>query len=228
MQHKILVVDDDSSIRKLISSNLRQRGYAAIVASDGLDAIDQFKQEEPDLIILDLVMPGLEGVDVCRWVRSQSNIPILVLSAHDDETQIVQALDAGADDYITKPFGMEELLARVRSSLRRAYDDSNAIEDPVLQLNDLRIDLEAHRVQVHGVDLHMTRTEFALLAELVKNIDKVVTHDDLIRNVWGVNYEGSHQYLYVYFGRIRNKLGDEYAQLLETVPGVGYLLNSQA
>ncbi|NDJ33070.1 MAG: response regulator transcription factor [Chloroflexi bacterium] len=225
--HHILVVDDDENLAKLAKVNLEKRGYIVDVTYDGVRALELLKQKMPDLIILDLVMPGISGVDVCRWVRSQSMVPILVLSAHDEEGLKVRALDAGADDYITKPFSYEELLARVRANLRRASVTEMNVSQPVVQIDGLTIDMDARRVFVDGEDIHLTQTEFTLVEELARNKDGIVTHHKLLTRGWGPEYRDATHYLYVYFGRIRKKMGDEYGDLIETVPRMGYILKSK-
>lgn len=220
----ILIVEDDPNIRKLVRVNLIKRGYTVIEAEDSHQAMAQFQTQPVDLVLLDLVLPGLSGVDVCAWMRARSDVPILVLSARSEEDLKVAALDAGADDYVTKPFGQEELLARVRAFLRRSYTPAKPIENKI-RIGELLVDLEARRVFIGDQDLHFTRTEYALLAELVHHLDAIVTHDELIGQVWGPDYRGSNHYLHTYLGRIRKKLGD-YGELLETVPGMGYDLHS--
>jgi two-component system KDP operon response regulator KdpE len=158
-------------------------------------------------------------------MRARSDVPIIVLSARSEEDLKVAALDAGADDYVTKPFGQEELLARVRAFLRRSYAASN-IPDTKIQIGELRIDLEARRVFIGEEDLHLTRTEYAILAELAGRLDAIVTHDELIAQVWGPEYRGSNHYLHNYLGRLRKKLG-VYGGLLETIPGMGYNLHAK-
>ena len=221
----ILIVEDDPNIRKLVRVNLVKRGYTVSEAEDGRQAMACFQAETVDLVLLDLVMPGLSGVDVCAWMRARSDVPIIVLSARSEEDLKVAALDAGADDYVTKPFGQEELLARVRAFLRRSYANPNVPETKV-QVGELRIDLEARRVFIGDEDLHLTRTEYAILAELARRLDAIVSHDELIAQVWGPEYRGSNHYLHNYLGRLRKKLGP-YAEFLETVPGMGYILHSQ-
>ena len=158
-------------------------------------------------------------------MRARSDVPIIVLSARSEEELKVAALDAGADDYVTKPFGQEELLARVRAFLRRSYAVPNALNAKI-QIGELRIDLEERRVFIGDNDLHLTRTEYAILAELARHMDAIVTHDELITEVWGAEYRGSNHYLHNYLGRLRKKLGD-YGGLLETVPGMGYNLHAR-
>jgi two-component system KDP operon response regulator KdpE len=221
----ILIVEDDPNIRKLVRVNLVKRGYTVSEAEDSHQAMACFQSETVDLVLLDLVIPGLSGVDVCAWMRARSDVPIIVLSARSEEDLKVAALDAGADDYVTKPFGQEELLARVRAFLRRSYA-APGTPGTKIQISELRIDLEARRVFIGEDDLHLTRTEYAILAELASHLDAIVTHDELIARVWGPEYRGSNHYLHNYLGRLRKKLGD-YCELLETVPGMGYNLHSK-
>jgi len=224
---RILAVDDDPQIQKLVTVNLQARGYAVQVARTGEETIDLFREGQFDLILLDLVLPGISGIDVCRWIRQQSDVPIVVLSAHEDEELKVRALDAGADDYVTKPFSQEEMMARVRAVLRRS--NLNAPDKKgEIRIKDLTINLKAHRAFVNGEDMHLTRTEFAILVELAQNQEAVLTHENLLARVWGPEYRDSSHYLHIYLGRIRKKLGAEMEPLLETVPGVGYILHSAA
>ena len=221
----ILIVEDDPNIRKLVRVNLVKRGYSVSEAADSHQAMALFQEAPVDLVLLDLMLPGLSGVDICIWIRARSDVPIIVLSARSEEDMKVAALDAGADDYVTKPFGQEELLARVRAFLRRSYAVP-AAPDTTIQIDALRIDLEARRVFIGEEDLHLTRTEYAILAELAHHPDAIVTHDELIAQVWGPEYRGSNHYLHNYLGRLRKKLGT-YEGLLETVPGMGYNLHTK-
>jgi two-component system, OmpR family, KDP operon response regulator KdpE len=224
---RVLVVDDNLSIQKLVSVNLQARGYAVDVAGAGEEALRLFKEGSYDLVILDLILPGLSGIDVCALIRQLSDVPIVVLSAREDEDLKVHALDTGADDYVTKPFSPKELLARVRAVMRRAKADTTAKQSEI-HIKDLTIDLQGRRAFVDGADMHLTRTEFALLAELAQNQEAVLTHEALLVKVWGPEYRDSNHYLHVYLGRIRKKLGPDLDSLLETVPGVGYILHSSA
>jgi two-component system, OmpR family, KDP operon response regulator KdpE len=222
----ILIVEDDPNIRKLVRVNLVKRGYSVSEAVDSHQAIALFQEVPVDLVVLDLMLPGgLSGVDICTWIRARSDVPIIILSARLEEDLKVAALDAGADDYVTKPFGQEELLARVRAFLRRTYVTAKT-DDQKIHIGEFSIDLEARRVFIGGSDLHLTRTEYAILAELAQRMDAIVTHDELINQVWGPEYRGSNHYLHNYLGRLRKKLG-EYGDLLETVPGMGYNLHSK-
>ena len=221
----ILIVEDDPSIRKLVRVNLAKRGYTVSEAEDSHQAIALFQEVPVDLVLLDLVLPGLSGVDICTWIRARSDVPIIILSARMEEDLKVAALDAGADDYVTKPFGSEELLARVRAFLRRSYAAPN-VPDSKVQIGELLIDMDARRVFIGEEDLHLTRTEYAILAELAQHADAIVTHDELIAQVWGPEYRGSNHYLHNYLGRLRKKLG-EYSSQLETIPGMGYNLHGK-
>jgi two-component system KDP operon response regulator KdpE len=221
----ILIVEDDPNIRKLVRVNLAKRGYTVSEAEDGRQAMALFQEVPVDLVLLDLLMPGISGVDVCTWIRARSDVPIIVLSARMEEDLKVAALDAGADDYVTKPFGSEELLARVRAFLRRTYVAAKTSETKI-EIGDLCIDLAERRVFIAGADLHLTKTEYAILAELARHLDAIVTHDELVTEVWGPEYRGSNHYLHTYLGRLRKKLG-EYSALIETVPGMGYDLHSK-
>jgi DNA-binding response OmpR family regulator len=222
---RILAIDDNPQIQKLVTVNLQARGYVVQTASSGEEAIDLFKIGQFDLVLLDLILPGISGIDVCIWIRQQSDIPIIVLSARGDEDLKVRALDAGADDYVTKPFSQEEMLARVRAVMRRSKGGTSDKKGEI-QIKDLTVNLSAHRAFVDGVDMHLTRTEFALLAELAQNQEAVMTHENLLARVWGPEYRDSNHYLHIYLGRIRKKLGMDMEPLLETVPGVGYILHS--
>jgi two-component system KDP operon response regulator KdpE len=221
----ILIVEDDPNIRKLVRVNLVKRGYTVSEAEDSHQAIAQFQEVPVDLVLLDLLLPGLSGVDVCSWIRGRSDVPIIVISARLEEDLKVAALDAGADDYVTKPFGQEELMARVRAFLRRSYVTAKTSETKI-EIGDLRIDLAERRVFIAEVDLHLTKTEYEILAELARHMDSIMTHDELIVEVWGSEYRGSNHYLHTYIGRLRKKMG-EYGVLIETVPGMGYNLHSK-
>ncbi|MGD0707813.1 MAG: response regulator transcription factor [Anaerolineaceae bacterium] len=222
----ILIVEDDPNIRKLVRVNLAKRGYTVSEAGDSHQAMALFQEVPVDLVLLDLLLPGgLSGVDICTWIRARSDVPIIVLSARLEEDLKVAALDAGADDYVTKPFGSEELLARVRAFLRRSYVAAKTSETKI-EIGDLRIDLAERRVFIAEADLHLTKTEYAILAVLAHHLDSIVTHDELIVEIWGAEYRGSNHYLHTYVGRLRRKMG-EYGTLIETVTGMGYDLHSK-
>lgn len=228
MPRRVLVVDDEDHVRRLVAVNLKAREYEVQEASSGLEAITMMQRQWPELVILDLKMPGMDGKDVCAWIRQHNDtVPIMVLSALHDEHLMVECLDQGADDYITKPFRSEEFLARLRAVMRRASVPEQDSSPETIQIGGLLIDLKGRRVFVDNKDIHLTRTEFALLATLAQHHDRILEHDDLLAKVWGGQYRGSNHYLHVYFGRIRKKL-EPYQDLLETVAGQGYVLRSIA
>ena len=222
MTGRVLVVDDERQILRALNVGLRANGYEVELAADGEQALTLAASNPPDIVLLDLEMPGLDGLDVISQLREWSQIPIIVLSAHGTERDKVQALDAGADDYLTKPFGMEELLARIRATLRRSRGESQA--SPLLDFGVLRIDLAAHVVTVHGEEVHLTPTEFELLRVLATNAGKVMTHQMLLTRVWGPASEDSTNYLRVYINQLRRKIEPEPARprYLLTDPGIGY------
>ena len=224
-KNSVLVVDDEPHIRKLVRVNLEARDHMVQEAGTGQEALSLFAQHVFDLVILDLVLPDISGIEVCARIRAQSDVAIMVLSARGEEELKVRALDAGADDYVTKPFGPEELLARIRAIRRRTAGAAAPSSDKFV-VNGLTVDLGARRAFVDDADIRLTRTEFALLAALAEKPESVLTHDELLEDVWGPEYRGSSHYLHVYFGRIRKKMGTEAGALLETVPGLGYILHS--
>ncbi len=223
---RILVAEDEAPLRDFISRNLRARGYTVLEASNGLEAMALWETEAPQLLVLDIMMPRLDGLEVCRRIRERSIVPIIVLTALDAESDKVAALDQGADDCLTKPFGVEELLARVRASLRRSDWESQAPkpEPGMRRYGPLAIDLEGHVVSRDGVEIRLTPTEFALLAQLVTHAGKVLTHRQLLQRVWGEEYGAEAEYLRVYMGRLRRKIEEDAAnpRHLVTEQGVGY------
>jgi len=223
---RILVVDDDPSILKFVSANLTARGYAVTTASNGAQALDIIDREMPDLIILDIMMPRVDGLTLCQRVREFSSVPIIILSAREHEDQKVQALDLGADDYLTKPFGVRELLARVRAVLRRAAPEEHPPTETAFQSGDLVVDFVRRRVTVAGAEVHLTPIEYALLRELARHPNRVLTHDMLLARVWGPEYLGSSHYLHIYIGRLRRKLASAQGPEIVTEPRVGYVLKT--
>ncbi|HLJ69617.1 MAG TPA: response regulator transcription factor [Chloroflexota bacterium] len=220
---RILIVDDEPAIRRVLQTNLATRGYQTSAVETGEEALRLAAESDFDLVILDLMLPGMSGVDVCRALRAGSTVPILVLSARGDERAKVQALDLGADDYVTKPFGIDELLARVRAILRRpplaASPDSG-----ILIADDLTLDLDTRQVRHAGCPVDLTPRELAVLAYLMRHAEKIVTHRLLLAAVWGPDYGGETQYLRVFINRLRHKIGDDAAhpRYIATEPGVGY------
>jgi two-component system, OmpR family, KDP operon response regulator KdpE len=222
---KVLVVDDDPSLLKVLRIGLTARGDEVLVAHSGTEAINQVALAGPDLVILDLGLPDLDGLEVCRRVRQFSNVPIVVLSAYGDERRKVEALDSGADDFVTKPFGMAELEARLRVALRHAAARNDGAQKPTtLEVGDLDIDLVHHMATLADSPLQLTAKEFELLAYLARHAGKVCTHHMILKDVWGPGYGAESNYVRVYTHRLRKKMGDEEGRLLKTVPGVGYQL----
>ncbi|MFU8839443.1 MAG: response regulator transcription factor [Nitriliruptoraceae bacterium] len=220
----VLVVEDDRNIVDLIRSNLLARGHFVLVSPDGADLLTLLERHEPDIVLLDLMLPGVDGFDLCQQVRERSNVGILVISARRSETDKVRALNLGADDYLTKPFGIEELLARINATLRRSRPAPRPeVEPAVIEVGDVRIDLAASAVTKSGSLVHLTPTEFALLRELATNPGVLLTHATLLRRVWGPGYETQTEYTRVYVARLRAKLEDEGARaLIVTEPRAGY------
>jgi len=223
---KVLVVDDDPSLLKALRIGLTARGDEVVVAHTGSEAVQQVALTLPDLVILDLGLPDIDGIEVCRRVRAFSEVPILVLSAYGDEGRKVEALDSGADDFVTKPFGMAELEARLRVALRHAMASSPESQ-PATTLqagDDLEVDLVHHMATHRGQPLQLTAKEFELLAYLARHAGKVCTHHMILKDVWGPGYGAESNYVRVYTHRLRKKLGDDEGRLLRTVPGIGYQL----
>ncbi|HEV2581309.1 MAG TPA: response regulator transcription factor [Ktedonobacteraceae bacterium] len=221
---RILLAEDELALRDFVSRNLRARGFDVLEASNGLEAMATWEQEHPHLLILDIMMPRMDGLEVCRRVREHSAVPIIVLTALDAESDKVTALALGADDYLTKPFGVEELLARVRAVLRRTQWDIPQPSGDIKQFGELEIDLSGHIVRLRGAEVRLSPTEFAVLKQLILHAGKVLTHRMLLQSIWGAEYGGEAEYLRVYVNRLRQKLEPDPAnpRYLLTEPGVGY------
>jgi two-component system KDP operon response regulator KdpE len=221
---RVLLVEDDQNIVDLVRSNLIARGHDVAVSKDGSDAVHLLETTEPEMVILDLMLPGTDGFELCRQIRERSPVGIVVLSARRAETDKVRALNLGADDYMTKPFGIDELLARIHATLRRTRPAP--AESPVLAplaVRDIEVDLEARRVTKAGELVHLTPTEFSLLREFVLNPGVLMDHATLLRRVWGRGYETQTEYTRVYVGRLRAKLEDAGGPpLFITEPRSGY------
>jgi two-component system KDP operon response regulator KdpE len=224
---RILVVDDEPQIRRALATNLRARGYRVDLAEDGEQALVLAADHHPDLVILDLGLPGIDGIEVVRGLRGWSSVPILVLSVRADEHDKVEALDAGADDYVTKPFGMNELLARMRAALRRRQP---AEEEAQVVTPHFTIDLVAKRVDRDGAPVSLTPTEWALVEVLARNAGRLVSQRQLLHEVWGPSYDSETNYLRVHFANIRRKLEPEPARptYFVTEPGMGYRFEAPA
>jgi two-component system KDP operon response regulator KdpE len=219
----ILVVDDEPQITRVLKTTLSSQGYGVRTASDGDEALQMLKEWTPDLVITDLRMPNLGGLELCRQIRAKSRIPIIVLSVKGEERIKVEALDAGADDYVTKPFGVHELLARVRATLRRAAAPEEP-ESPLIEAGDFRIDITTRSVRVRDREVHLTPKEFDLLIYLARHAGKVLTHRNLLAAVWGGNSVEQPEYLRVFVGHLRKKLEPDEAapRYILTEPWVGY------
>jgi len=222
---RVLVVDDEPALLRAVGAALKARDYDVATAGTGQAAIDAVALSAPDVVVLDLGLPDLDGIEVCRRVREWSDVPIVVLSAEGSEARKVEALDEGADDYVTKPFSTAELLARIRVALRHRKDAASPDDDAVLRVGDLQIDVARHTVAVDGRKVELTPKEFAFLALLARWPGRVLTHRTILQEVWGPEYGSESQYLRVYASQLRKKLDDDPAHpRLITEPGVGYRL----
>ncbi len=226
---RILIVDDEPQIARVLRAGLTTRGYECRVAADGVSALETFGDWHPDLVVTDLAMPNMDGLELCRKLRAVSQIPIIVLSVRGEERMKVDALDAGADDYVTKPFGIDELLARVRASLRRAATPIAAepAAPAILAGGDFRIDLDSRRVTVRGSVSHLTPKEYDLLVYFMRHTGKVLTQRTLLAAVWGSDYTEQAEYLRVFVGQLRKKIEPEPStpRYILTEPWVGYRFN---
>ena len=227
---RILIVDDDLAIIKFLRANLEASDYKTLTAMDGVEALQVIEMELPDLVILDIMMPGVDGFEVCRRLREWSQIPIIMLSARGDEADKVKCLNLGADDYITKPFGVEELLARVKAVFRRTQVAVTTPTRPVFTSGDLTINFAERRVTIADREVKLTPTEYNLLQELALNAGKVLTHTQLLSKIWGPEYRDERKYLHVFIRRLRSTLESdkESSRYILSVPGVGYKLKATA
>ena len=218
---RILVIDDEFQITRVLKRSLSAHRDDVRTASDGESGLDLFRDFNPDLVITDLSMPEMSGIEVCREVRRVSSVPVIILSVRGEERTKVEALDAGADDYITKPFGMDELLARVRAALRRVPENDST---SVFEIGDFRLDLPNHLIYVRGDAVHLTPKEFELLSHMISNHDRVLTHRSLLGKVWGGDYTEQTEYLRVFIGNLRKKIEPDPAnpRYILTEPWIGY------
>jgi two-component system response regulator MtrA len=219
----ILLVEDDPSIREITALGLQVAGFTVSTAADGLEGLDRWRAERPDLVLLDVMLPRMDGLELCRAIRREATTPVVMLTARGDTIDVVVGLESGADDYVKKPFEMPELVARVRAALRRHAVDAGTT-DALLHLGPLRIDLAGRTVERNGRDIPLTRTEFDLLAELARHAGQVLTRDLLLDRVWGYDYLGDSRLVDVAVGRLRAKVETDPAQpvLILTVRGAGY------
>jgi two-component system KDP operon response regulator KdpE len=224
----ILVVDDEPQITRVLRTSLQSNGHEVTVAHDGAEALEEFLKVQPDLVITDLAMPGMDGIELTREIRERSKVPVIVLSVRSQDTQKVAALDEGADDYITKPFSIQELLARVRVQVRRLAATAPA-EETKIELGDFRIDLERHQVMVRDAEVHLTPKEFDLMVYFARNADRVLTHKTLLRAVWGTAGVDQPEYLRVLVAQLRKKIepdtGKGEPRYILSEPWVGYRLS---
>jgi two-component system response regulator MtrA len=224
---QILLVEDDPSIREVTALGLRAAGFTVTTAADGVEGLERWRAARPDLVLLDIMLPGLDGLEVCRAIRRESTTPIVMLTARGDTIDVVVGLESGADDYVRKPFEMPELVARVRAALRRRTGDMDAdgaSDETAIALGDLRIDLDGRTVERDGEEIPLTRTEFDLLVELARHPGRVFTRDVLLDRVWGYDYLGDSRLVDVAVGRLRSKIEADPAApaLVLTVRGAGY------
>ena len=229
MNALVLIVEDEAAVRKFVRAALIGNGYRVAEASTGEDALIEARTRSPDLVLLDLGLPDMDGLEVTRRLREWSPAPIVVISARGQEKDKVDALDAGADDYLTKPFGTAELLARLRANIRRTLRSIGQPSDPTIVVGGLRVDLGQRHVFVDDQEIHLTPTEYKLLTELVKNAGKVITHRHLLVQVWGPAHAQEAHYLRVYMAQLRRKIEKDPARprYLVTEPGVGYRLRNE-
>jgi two-component system KDP operon response regulator KdpE len=223
---RVLVIDDDPALLKALRLGLRAGGHEVVTAPRGEQGLTQTAAASPDVVVLDLGLPDVDGLDVCRRIREWSNVPIVVLSAADDEARKVAALDLGADDYVTKPFGMAELEARIRAALRSRAGPPDSSASPVLSAGPVHVDLVHHEATLRGGALDLTAKEFDVLAYLVRHAGRTCTHEMILSAVWGPGYKREAQYLHAYVHRLRHKLDDTSGHLIRTVPGIGYVFET--
>jgi len=220
---KVLVVEDEQSLREPLVYLLEKEGYDVVEAEDGIKALSQFEKEHPDIILLDLMLPGKSGSEVCRTIRAESNVPIIMLTAKDSEIDKVVGLEIGADDYVTKPYSTRELLARMKAILRRQTEPS-VVVGSVIEAGPVAMDIDRHQVFVNGTKIAMPLKEFELLELLLENVNRVLTRGQIIDRVWGSNYYGDTKTLDVHIKRLRSKIEDDPARPVHllTVRGLGY------
>lgn len=234
---KILVIEDEMNIQELLKYNLEKNGYSVVVADNGTDGIEQARNNVPDLILLDIMLPGIDGLEVCKILRmdkTTKKVPIFMLTAKGEELDKILGLELGADDYITKPFSIKELIARIRAAMRRINEDSFEAEEErkgssILRIRNIEIYSEKYEVRKNGEKLTLTLKEFELLKILAENCNRVMTRDFLLDKIWGYDYAGETRTVDVHIRHLRQKIEEEESgrQLIETVRGVGYRLNSE-
>ncbi len=226
---KVLVVEDESKLARFMELELEHEGYKVAIAEDGKEAIDKYFAEEPDVVLLDLMLPQLNGIEVCRRIRKESaDVPIIMITAKGETMDKIAGLDSGADDYMTKPFAVEELFARIRAALRRRTDKAEENNNNILTLKNLTIDLARHTVKFDNNDIELTKREFELLVYLVQNKNIVISREQILNKVWGYDYIGETNVVDVYIRYLRTKIDDKYGvKLLHTIRGVGYFAKDE-
>lgn len=222
LQIKILIIEDERQIARFLELELQHEGYATEMAYDGRDGLLEAEMKKPDLVLLDIMLPGINGMEVLRRIRQFSDVPVIILTAKDDTTDKVMGLDLGANDYITKPFVIEELLARIRAALRKNIQMAQLPKN--LSAGSLRMDLEQHQVWRGRESIDLTKKEYDLLEYLLRNKGIVLTRDQIMENVWGYDYVGDTNLVDVYIRYLRSKVDSEHSRLIQTVRGVGYML----
>lgn len=222
---KVLVIEDESKLARFVELELKHEGYDVILAEDGRAGVEKFFEEEPDIILLDLMLPQLNGIEVCRRIRKESDVPIIMLTAKGETMDKIVGLDSGADDYMTKPFAIEELFARMRVALRRKNTVSNS---NILELKDLKIDISRRTVYFGDNEIELTKREFELLVYLVKNKNIVISREQILNQVWGYDYIGETNVVDVYVRYLRTKIDDRFGvKLIHTIRGVGYFAKDE-
>ena len=226
MSAVIIIIEDEAQIRRFLRTSLASEGYHVIEAETGKQGLVEAAMRKPDLIILDLGLPDMDGIEVVRELRAWSSVPVVILSARSQEGDKISALDAGADDYLVKPFGVGELLARIRVALRHVISNANGEEEGIFSVKELKVDMIHRKITISGAEVHLTPIEYRLLTVLVKHAGKVLTHRLLLKEVWGPNYVERAHYLRIYMGTLRHKLEQDPARprFLLTEVGVGYRL----
>ena len=224
---KVLIVEDEVKLARFVELELKHEGYEVFVAHDGRTGLDMFENEKPDIILLDLMLPELSGIEVCRRIRKNSNVPIIMLTAKSETMHKALGFDSGADDYVTKPFDIEELLARMRVALKRVKNFNENFNN-ILQLKNLTIDVAKRVVKVDNDEIELTKREFELLYYLVQNKNIVITRDQILNNVWGYDYIGETNVVDVYIRYLRTKIDDKYnTKYIHTIRGVGYFAKDE-
>ncbi|MBH1942513.1 response regulator transcription factor [Mobilitalea sibirica] len=222
---KILIVEDEAKIARFLELELKHEGYEILIAGDGRLGLEKALKENVDLVILDIMLPGLSGIEVCRRIRLESQVPIIMLTAKDDVTDKVAGLDTGADDYMTKPFAIEELLARIRVALNRKKNTGNELKVETLQIGDIKLNLTSHSAYYKDEELTLTKKEYELLEYMMRNKNIVLTREQLLNHVWDYEYFGDTNVVDVYIRYLRQKIDEKYGgHLISTVRGVGYII----